>query len=65
MGCPSCKAVRAQMGEAQKIASGSGSEQDIAEAKAELEVRTPRCTPRNHTPDQADSVRCWTHYKRR
>jgi len=27
------------MSEAQKIASGSGSEQDIAEAKIELEVR--------------------------
>ncbi|THC91685.1 hypothetical protein EYZ11_008856 [Aspergillus tanneri] len=30
--------VRAQIAEAQKIASGSGSEQDIAEAKIELEV---------------------------
>ncbi|KAI9747387.1 MAG: delta subunit of the central stalk of mitochondrial F1F0 ATP synthase, atp16 [Lichina confinis] len=34
----SADAVRAQVSEAQKIASGSGSEQDIAEAKAELEV---------------------------
>lgn len=32
------KAVRNQISEAQKIASGSGSEQDIAEAKIELEV---------------------------
>jgi len=31
-------AVRAQITEAQKIVSGSGSEQDIAEAKIELEV---------------------------
>lgn len=33
------QAVRNQIVEAQKIASGSGSEQDIAEAKIELEVR--------------------------
>lgn len=32
-------AVRAQITEAQKVASGGGSEQDIAEAKIELEVR--------------------------
>ena len=31
--------MRNQIAEAQKIASGSGSEQDIAEAKIELEVR--------------------------
>jgi F-type H+-transporting ATPase subunit delta len=35
------KAVRAQITEAQKIASGTGSEQDIAEAKIELEVCPP------------------------
>jgi len=35
----SIDAVRSQILEAQKIASGSGSEQDIAEAKVELEVR--------------------------
>jgi F-type H+-transporting ATPase subunit delta len=35
----SADAVRNQIAEAQKIASGSGSEQDIAEAKIELEVR--------------------------
>ena len=32
------EAVRSQISEAQKIAGGSGSEQDIAEAKIELEV---------------------------
>ena len=35
----SSKAVRSQITEAQKIAGGSGSEQDIAEARIELEVR--------------------------
>ena len=34
----SAEAVRSQISEAQKIASGSVSEQDIAEAKIELEV---------------------------
>ncbi|KAI0486896.1 ATP synthase delta chain [Xylaria cf. heliscus] len=34
----SAEAVRSQIAEAQKVASGSGSEQDIAEAKIELEV---------------------------
>ncbi|KAI0377790.1 ATP synthase delta chain [Hypomontagnella monticulosa] len=34
----SADAVRAQIAEAQKVANGSGSEQDIAEAKIELEV---------------------------
>jgi F0F1-type ATP synthase epsilon subunit len=34
----SIDAVRSQISEAQKIAGGSGSEQDIAEAKIELEV---------------------------
>ncbi|KAI9877398.1 MAG: delta subunit of the central stalk of mitochondrial F1F0 ATP synthase, atp16 [Pleopsidium flavum] len=34
----SAEAVRSQITEAQKIASGGGSEQDIAEAKIELEV---------------------------
>ncbi|RAL08151.1 F1F0 ATP synthase subunit delta [Aspergillus homomorphus CBS 101889] len=34
----SADAVRSQIAEAQKIASGNGSEQDIAEAKIELEV---------------------------
>ncbi len=37
----SSQAVRSQITEAQKIAGGSGSEQDIAEAKIELEVRDP------------------------
>lgn len=34
----SADAVRAQISEAQKIANGSGSAQDVAEAKIELEV---------------------------
>lgn len=34
----SAEAIRSQIAEAQKVASGSGSEQDIAEAKIELEV---------------------------
>ena len=34
----SIEAVNSQISEAQKIAGGSGSEQDIAEAKIELEV---------------------------
>ena len=34
----SVESVRSQISEAQKIAGGSGSEQDIAEAKIELEV---------------------------
>lgn len=36
-----CQSVRSQISEAQKIAGGSGSEQDIAEAKIELEVVPP------------------------
>lgn len=35
------QAVRSQIAEAQKIAGGSGSEQDIAEARIELEVNYP------------------------
>jgi hypothetical protein len=38
--------VRNQIAEAQKIASGSGSEADIAEAKIELEVRRMLNSPR-------------------
>jgi F0F1-type ATP synthase epsilon subunit len=38
----SAEAVRSQISEAQKIASGNGSEQDIAEAKIELEVGNRR-----------------------
>jgi F-type H+-transporting ATPase subunit delta len=34
----SADAIRAQIAEAQKIANGGGSEQDVAEAKIELEV---------------------------
>ena len=36
----SADAIRSQIAEAQKVANGSGSEQDIAEAKIELEVRS-------------------------
>lgn len=36
----SAEAIRNQIAEAQKVASGSGSEQDIAEAKIEIEVRS-------------------------
>lgn len=43
----SAEAVRAQITEAQKVASGSGSEQDIAEAKIELEVSFGFCTGKN------------------
>lgn len=39
----SAEAVRSQIAEAQKIVSGSGSEQDIAEAKIELEVCFEHC----------------------
>jgi F-type H+-transporting ATPase subunit delta len=38
----SADAVRSQIAEAQKIAGGSGSEQEIAEAKIELEVSGSR-----------------------
>lgn len=42
----SSEAIKAQIAEAQKVASGNGSEQDIAEAKIELEVRFSSCPPR-------------------
>lgn len=45
----SAEAVRAQISEAQKVASGSGSEQDIAEAKIELEV-SPMCLTGSPSP---------------
>ncbi|KAF2087717.1 epsilon subunit of F1F0-ATP synthase N-terminal domain-containing protein [Saccharata proteae CBS 121410] len=45
----SADAVRNQIAEAQKIASGSGSEQDIAEAKIELEVNS------------RSSIQSWVH----
>ena len=41
------QAVRSQITEAQKIAGGSGSAQDIAEAQIELEV--PNCGNTYHT----------------
>lgn len=37
----SADAVRAQISEAQKVANGNGSEQEVAEAKIELEVCCP------------------------
>lgn len=37
----SAEAIRNQIAEAQKVANGGGSEQDIAEAKIELEVCCP------------------------
>lgn len=42
----SADAIKNQIAEAQKVANGGGSEQDIAEAKIELEVcptRYPMC----------------------
>ena len=39
------EAVRSQLAESQKIANGSGSEQDIAEAKIEVEVSLSIDTP--------------------
>ena len=53
--------VRAQLSEAQKVASGSGSEQDIAEAKIEIEVSSPgvllsaSCVCANTPPGSRDS----------
>ena len=43
----SAEAVKSQISEAQKVAGGSGSEQDIAEAKIELEVSALISTPIN------------------
>lgn len=49
------KAVRNQISESQKIAGGNGSEQEIAEAKIELEVcalaRTQTCDFKNVATD--------------
>ena len=43
----SMEAVNSQISEAQKIANGGGSEQDIAEAKIELEVSSLRLARRH------------------
>lgn len=43
----SADAVRNQLAEAQKVANGSGSEQDIAEAKIELEASHVPVVPRS------------------
>lgn len=48
----SADAVRAQISEAQKVANGNGSEQEIAEAKIELEV----CCFASHRPCYAGLV---------
>lgn len=45
----SAEAVRNQLAEAQKVANGSGSEQDIAEAKIELEASHVPVVPRTET----------------
>lgn len=50
----SAEAVRNQLAEAQKVASGSGSEQDIAEAKIELEA--------SHAPVVPEET--WGHLNR-
>ena len=44
----SLDSIKAQLSEAQKIASGSGSEQDIAEAKIEIEVCTQYSSYQKH-----------------
>lgn len=53
----SAEAVRNQIAEAQKIANGSGSEQDIAEAKIELEVRNQ--TSYNNAITLMNDSRSW------
>lgn len=50
----SAEAVKSQIAEATKIASGSGSEQDIAEAKIELEVR--QIAPAEHEQRLGSSI---------
>jgi F-type H+-transporting ATPase subunit delta len=44
----SAEAVRNQIAEAQKVASGGGSAQDVAEANIELEVWRPNQVDENH-----------------
>ncbi|CAJ0553519.1 Ff.00g120310.m01.CDS01 [Fusarium sp. VM40] len=53
----SAEAIRAQTAEAQKVANGSGSEQDIAEAKIELEVLE---TLSAHEPSATGGIRSRT-----
>ena len=45
----SAEAIRNGIAEAQKVANGNGSEQDIAEAKIELEVRQTPLTRPEHS----------------
>jgi hypothetical protein len=54
------EAVKSQISEASKIASGSGSEQDIAEAKIELEVDIP---PLVRLLWLLTLCRCWKVYR--
>ncbi|KAH6978064.1 hypothetical protein EDB82DRAFT_557571 [Fusarium venenatum] len=56
----SAEAIRAQIAEAQKVANGSGSEQDIAEAKIELEREHQRTSvargPNSRDPSSRPGV---------
>lgn len=53
----SAEAIKSQIAESQKIANGNGSEQDIAEAKIELEVCRHPDTPRQPAaPDPRSQV---------
>jgi len=58
------EAVKAQLAEASKIAGGSGSAQDIAEANIELEVSLYRDSRRCIT-FVLTSYRCWRAYRQR
>lgn len=59
----SADAVRNQIAEAQKVASGSGSEQDIAEAKIELEAsHVPIIAPRRGGPHRGFGIVMLTFY---
>lgn len=54
----SLDAIKNQIAEATKVANGSGSEQDIAEAKIELEVRLTRgMIPIGHFADSRTGPR--------
>ncbi|KAH7188315.1 uncharacterized protein B0J16DRAFT_317985 [Fusarium flagelliforme] len=53
----SAEAIRNQIAEAQKVANGSGSEQDIAEAKIELEGQRATNGIKNHASRDSDRRR--------
>jgi hypothetical protein len=55
----SAESVRSLIAEAQKIANGSGSEVDIAEAKIELEVSRDANRTGNENADANTRFRCW------